>query len=169
MLILARYTKALDSIKNLRKERMADLKAEKVHLQSLANEKGHSDKLKKRLESMRKIIAEKETDCEESKREYDAMVESNRKFYELYNKFREMYVKVEELERSKQDTLSTLRELRSKYREIPGTFFFVKGNYDILRFSEARYRSWRIASKGSMRLLERKRRKRPQSNVSLRI
>ena len=119
---LRRYTKALDSIKTLRKDRMADLKAEKVHLQSLANEKGHSDKLRKRLDDMKKTISEKETECEESKREYDAMVESNRKFYELYNKFREMYVKVEELERSKQDTLGTLRELRAKYRELPGTW-----------------------------------------------
>ena len=85
---MRRYTKALDSIKNLRKDRLTDLKAEKVHLQSLANEKGHSDKLKKQLEGMKKPISEKETGCEESK------------FYELYNKFREMYVKVEELERN---------------------------------------------------------------------
>src|SRR5258708_35678003 len=71
---------------------------------------------------MKRTISEKKTECEESKREYDLMVESNRKFYELHNKFREMYVKVEELERSKQDTLGTLRELKAKYRELPGTW-----------------------------------------------
>jgi len=47
---------------------MADLKAEKVHLQSLANEKAHLDKLKKRLEDMKKTMSEKETECEESER-----------------------------------------------------------------------------------------------------
>jgi DNA repair protein RAD50 len=99
---------------------VADLKAEKVHLQSLANEKGHSDKLRKRLDAMKKTISEKETECEESKREYDAMVESNRKFYELYNKFREMYVKVDQLEKSKEDTFGTLRQVKAKYRELPG-------------------------------------------------
>ncbi|KAF9533117.1 AAA domain-containing protein [Crepidotus variabilis] len=116
-----RYTKALKSIQELRKERVSDLKAEKVHLQSLANEKGHSDKLKKRLDDFNRSISEKEAECEESKRDYDAMVESNRKFYELYNRFREMYVKVEELERSKQDTLGTVKEVKAKLREIPGT------------------------------------------------
>lgn len=119
---MSRYTKALKSIQDLRKERVAELKAEKATLLALSNEKGHSDKLRKRLDDLKRTIAEKETECEESKRDYDAMVESNRKFYELYNKFREMYVKVEELERSKQDTLGTLRELKAKYREIPGGF-----------------------------------------------
>ena len=35
------------------------------------------DKLKKRLEDMKKTTSEKEAECEESKRGYDAMVESN--------------------------------------------------------------------------------------------
>ena len=53
---------------------MADLKAEKVHLKSLANEKAYLDNLKKRLEDMKKTMSEKETEYEESKREDDAMV-----------------------------------------------------------------------------------------------
>jgi len=117
---VGRYTKALDSIKSLRKDRMAELKAEKEHLLSLSREKAHADKLKDRITNMKSTISTKEVECETSKREFDNMAESNRKFYELFNKFREMYVKVGELEKSKKDTKGTLTELKSKYREVPG-------------------------------------------------
>jgi DNA repair protein RAD50 len=40
-----RYTKALDAIKNLRKERMADLKAEKERLSHLQLEKSRAEKV----------------------------------------------------------------------------------------------------------------------------
>lgn len=40
-----RYTKALDAIKNLRKERMADLKTEKERLSHLQLEKSRAEKV----------------------------------------------------------------------------------------------------------------------------
>jgi DNA repair protein RAD50 len=40
-----RYTKALDNIKVLRKERVAELKADKERLQSLGLEKAHADRV----------------------------------------------------------------------------------------------------------------------------
>jgi DNA repair protein RAD50 len=40
-----RYTKALDNIKSLRKERVADLKADKERLHSLGLEKAHADRV----------------------------------------------------------------------------------------------------------------------------
>lgn len=44
-----RYTKALDNIKVLRKERVAELKADKERLQSLGLEKAHADRVRYRL------------------------------------------------------------------------------------------------------------------------
>jgi len=63
-----RYTKALDSIKALRKDRVADLKAEKERLESLSREKQHADKLRKRISDLASTIATKEIDYEQTKR-----------------------------------------------------------------------------------------------------
>jgi DNA repair protein RAD50 len=115
-----RYTKALDSIKNLRKDRTAELKAEKERLLSLSREKAHSDKLKERIATQKALVTAKEVEYEERKQEYDVLFESNRKFYELFTKFREMYSTVANLEQSKKNTMSHLAEVKSKYHEVPG-------------------------------------------------
>ncbi len=57
---LYRYTKALDSIKTLRKERVADLKAEKEHLEGLRRERGTADKLRKTISDLTSTIASKQ-------------------------------------------------------------------------------------------------------------
>ncbi|KAF4617143.1 hypothetical protein D9613_005936 [Agrocybe pediades] len=116
-----RYTKALDSIKALRKDRMAELKAEKERLMSLLREKAHADKLKDRIAEMKSLIDSKEVEYEESKQKYDALVESNRKFYESYSKFREMYLTVKKLEESKAKTAAHMDEVKANCRPIPGT------------------------------------------------
>lgn len=115
-----RYTKALDSIKNLRKDRMAELKAEKERLLSLSREKAHSDKLKERMNELRSTISTKDVECEDVKREYETQLESNRKFYELHTKFREMFVQYEKLIDQKEATKAYLAEMKSKFQEIPG-------------------------------------------------
>ncbi|KIM43207.1 hypothetical protein M413DRAFT_444016 [Hebeloma cylindrosporum] len=116
-----RYTKALDSIKSLRKDRTAELKAEKERLLSLSREKAHSDKLKERIAAQKSLVAAKEVEYEEKKQEYDVLFESNRKFYELYTKFREIYTTVKNLEQSKTSTMNHLAEVKSKYQEVPGS------------------------------------------------
>ena len=120
MSVLVVGSTALDSIKTLRKDRTAELKAEKERLLSLSREKAHSDKLKERITAQMALVAAKEVEYEERKQEYDALSESNRKFHELYNKFREMYVTVKNLEQSKTNTMSHLAEVKSKYQEVPG-------------------------------------------------
>jgi DNA repair protein RAD50 len=120
-----RYTKALLSIKNLRKDRTAELKAEKERLLSLSREKLHSDKLKERIANHNAQIAAKEVEYEESKQEYDSVAEANRKFYEYNTKFREIFVAVSTLEGQKVTMKSTLAELTSKLHEIPGNKLFV--------------------------------------------
>ncbi|KAI0269907.1 hypothetical protein BC834DRAFT_819813 [Gloeopeniophorella convolvens] len=116
-----RYTKALDSIKALRKERVAELKTEKERLESLAREKGHADKIKARISDMSASIASKEVEYQSTKRVYDALVLSNRKFEEGATKFREIYIRVENLEKQKMKYQEELAELRSSVEEMPDT------------------------------------------------
>ncbi|KAF8195567.1 AAA domain-containing protein [Pholiota molesta] len=116
-----RYTKALDSIKNLRKDRVAELKAEKERLLSLSREKAHADKLKDRINEFKSMLAAKEVECEDSKQQYDALAEQNRKFYDQFSRFREIYLVVEKLEEKKFSTKTHLADMKAKYRELPGS------------------------------------------------
>jgi len=115
-----RYTKALDSIKALRKDRAAELKADKERLVSLSVQKGHADKLKGRIQELATTIATKEVQYENIKQEYDEMVESNARFYEQNKSFREIYIKVEQLENSKTRSLATIQELKLNFTELSG-------------------------------------------------
>ncbi|PPQ69607.1 hypothetical protein CVT24_001363 [Panaeolus cyanescens] len=116
-----RYTKALDNIKALRKERAADLKADKERLILLSREKAHSDKLRERVADTEANIARKQSEYEETKAKHDALRQDNDKFYALHNKFREMYLTVAGLEENKTRVQTTLVELKAKYTEIPGS------------------------------------------------
>jgi DNA repair protein RAD50 len=117
-----RYTKALDSIKALRKERVAELKTDKERLESLAREKGHADKLKARISDMNASIAAKEGDYQEVKKLYEALARSNRKFEEGATKFREIYLRVENLQKEQQRYQEELAELRLNVQETDGRF-----------------------------------------------
>ncbi|KAL4080977.1 P-loop containing nucleoside triphosphate hydrolase protein [Scleroderma citrinum] len=115
-----RYTKALDSIKTLRKDRMADLKAEKERLESLAKEKGHADKLRTRLTELNAAITSKQDQYEETKRVYEELVKNNARFYESATKFRELYVKVENLQQKKEHYQQELADARETVHEVEG-------------------------------------------------
>ncbi|KAH9179304.1 P-loop containing nucleoside triphosphate hydrolase protein [Lactarius sanguifluus] len=116
-----RYTKALDSIKALRKERLAEQKAEKERLESLAREKGHADKLKARISDLSASIAKKEVEYQDTKKLYEALARSNRKFEEGATKFREIYIRVENLEKEKLKYQEELAELRPNVQETHDT------------------------------------------------
>ncbi|KAH9080471.1 hypothetical protein EDB83DRAFT_2339604 [Lactarius deliciosus] len=115
-----RYTKALDSIKALRKERVAEQKSEKERLESLAREKGHADKLKARISDLSASIARKEVEYQDTKKLYEALARSNRKFEEGATKFREIYIRVEGLEKEKLKYQEELAELRPNVQETHG-------------------------------------------------
>jgi len=114
------YTKALDSIKSLRKERVADQKAEKERLESLSKEKGHADKLLKRISEMTSNIAAKESEYEEMKKEYDETCLANRKFHDQATHFRQIYMKQEQHTEKKDNLLKELEEMRGEVKEISG-------------------------------------------------
>jgi DNA repair protein RAD50 len=117
-----RYTKALDSIKGLRKDRVAELKAEKERLVGLAREKSHADKLKARISELSSTIAAKEVNYEETKNQYEAIVEANQKFYDHATKFRELYIKIENLGELKKRLEADLEEAKLNLQEVTGSF-----------------------------------------------
>lgn len=116
----SRYTKALDSIKALRKDRVAELKAEKERLESLSREKSHADKLKGRVSDLHSTIAAKEVEYDETKKLYDSVVEANQKFYDYATKFRELYLTVQNLQDKKARYQSELEEARLNVQEVVG-------------------------------------------------
>ncbi|KAJ7095861.1 hypothetical protein B0H15DRAFT_827394 [Mycena belliarum] len=116
-----KYTKALDSIKSLRKDRVAELKAEKERLDGLFREKSHADKLKARIADLNQAIAAKEVEHDETKKAYDEIVISNQKFYDYATRFRELYVKVQNRQENIANLKLDLEEARESLQEIPGT------------------------------------------------
>ncbi|KAJ7784558.1 hypothetical protein B0H16DRAFT_1492970 [Mycena metata] len=116
-----KYTKALDSIKALRKDRVAELKTEKERLDGLAREKSHADKLKARIADLNQAIAAKEVEHDETKKAYDELVVSNQKFYDYATHFREVYIRVENASANMARIQVDLNEAKVNLQEIPGT------------------------------------------------
>lgn len=132
---MVRYTKALDSIKALRKDRVAELKAEKERLESLSREKSHADKLRNRITDLSAEIATKEIEFEDTKKQYDAIVLANAQFYDHSTKFREMFVKIENLVEQKKRYEKELEEGRVNVPEMKGkleTFLFASCSDNLL-------------------------------------
>ncbi|KAG1739598.1 hypothetical protein EDB19DRAFT_1828817 [Suillus lakei] len=115
-----RYSKALDNIKSLRKDRVADLKADKERLESLAKEKTHADKLRGRISDLNSTITGKQLQYEETKKQYEELVKNNARFYESATQFRELYVKVENLQQKKEHYRQELSEAKESVQEVGG-------------------------------------------------
>ncbi|KAG1766114.1 P-loop containing nucleoside triphosphate hydrolase protein [Suillus placidus] len=113
-----RYSKALDSIKSLRKDRVSDLKADKERLESLAKEKTHADKLRGRISDLNATITGKQFQYEETKKRYEELVKNNARFYESATQFRELYVKVENLQQKKEHYRQELSEAKESVQEV---------------------------------------------------
>ncbi|KAI0050377.1 hypothetical protein FA95DRAFT_1555700 [Auriscalpium vulgare] len=113
-----RYTKALDSIKALRKDRVAELKAEKERLESLSVQKAHADKLRGRMSDLNASLVAKETEFQDTRRLYDELVRSNQHFYESATKFRETYMRIQALEEKKARDQTDMKELQDTTKEL---------------------------------------------------
>ncbi|KAI0057825.1 hypothetical protein BV25DRAFT_1994717 [Artomyces pyxidatus] len=116
-----KYTKALTSIKDLRKDRMAELKAEKERLESLSLQKSHADKLRGRMSDLTANMATKETEYQETKELYQQLVLSNQKFKDNAAKFREIYARVATLQETQQRYQEELDEAKSNVQELDDT------------------------------------------------
>ncbi|PIL22506.1 hypothetical protein GSI_15195 [Ganoderma sinense ZZ0214-1] len=116
-----KYTKALDNIKALRKDRVADLKAETERLESLSREKAHADKLKDRITEMNDNIAARTAEYEDLRKAYDQQVRSNQMLNDTGSKFREIYVKVDQLNQRRDQYREELNLAKENLSEIDGT------------------------------------------------
>ncbi|KAK7048369.1 DNA repair protein rad50 [Favolaschia claudopus] len=116
-----KYTKALDSIKSLRKDRVAELKTEKERLDGLSREKAHADKLKARVADTNQTIAAKQVEHDETKKNYDELVISNQKFIEYATHFREVYIRIENAQANMAKVQADLDDARMNLQEMPGT------------------------------------------------
>ena len=101
---------------------MADLKAEKERLVGLSREKAHADKLKGRITEISSSIATKQVEYEETKKQYEAIVEANQKFYDYASKFRDMYMKIQSLEEKKGRLQSDHDDMKLNLQEVVGGF-----------------------------------------------
>ena len=117
-----RYTKALDNIKSLRKDRMSELKAEEERLLSLKREKEHADKLSARIKDINENISELQAKHEELRAAYDQQVRSNQILNDTGSKFREIYIKAEQLNDRKTRTKQELDLTKENLKEIPGKY-----------------------------------------------
>ncbi|THU87035.1 hypothetical protein K435DRAFT_867671 [Dendrothele bispora CBS 962.96] len=149
-----RYTKALDNIKALRKDRVAELKAEKAQLEGLAREKAHADKLRSRITELNATIASKEIEYDERKREYDTVVEANARLYEWSTTFRELFTKVAGLEDKKKDYQADLAEAKLNLQVIEDTDEELTRRLDTYNEHIAEQKARRTREEGSKQDLE---------------
>lgn len=140
VLTFQRYTKALDSIKALRKERVAELKVDKERLESLSKEKAHFDKVKARLNDLQSSIAVKETRHEKLRAECDQLIATNKRFYESATKFREKYIEIEHLQNDVERYTKDLEDAMEHVKEMSGTSFIVslKSPFEVYRSHRVR-------------------------------
>ncbi|KAG8904742.1 DNA repair protein rad50, partial [Tulasnella sp. 417] len=96
-----KYTKALDNIKGIRKDRVADLKAEKERLAGLSVERKHADKLTDKISELTSSAEDKEERISVLQEEAERISADNLQFYEQAMQFKEHYMKAEELEKRK--------------------------------------------------------------------
>ncbi|EOR01216.1 hypothetical protein E3P92_01707 [Wallemia ichthyophaga] len=106
-----RFTKALDSIKVLRKDRNIDLKLQSEKLKSLSSDKDRASKLRHQLNSLTNDIHHKQLLFDELAIEIDTLSHANSELYQSASKLTEIFQKVETLEQREtliQDNLNSL-------------------------------------------------------------
>ena len=99
---------------------MADLKVDKEKLESLAKEKAHADKLKKRLQELQASISMKEMRHESIRKECDQLISANKHFYESATKFRERFIEIQHLEDENKRCDAELKDARMHVKEMTG-------------------------------------------------
>lgn len=110
----------MDAIRSLRKDKVAELKAEKEKLESLSREKSHADKLRTRISDMTAEIVAKSIEHDEVKEQHRLKAEANKRFYDSSTKFREIYVQVDSLNKTKMHYQDELDALRETLQELSG-------------------------------------------------
>lgn len=108
-----RYTKALDSIKSLRKERVADVKVNKAELEALQTDRDRSEVLRDKKSRLAASLAEKKVTYEQVQQEVVQLSHDNKIFYDRAAKFRDKVGQYENL----QDRIKIRQENRSNLKK----------------------------------------------------
>ncbi|KAI5452761.1 DNA repair protein rad50 [Naganishia albida] len=98
----SKFTKALDHIKSLRKDRVAALKVDAERLNFLKQDRDKAESLKRDLERQRTEIGRKEADSERLTQRHDELTKANAEFYQSSTKFTEIFEKAETLNSKKE-------------------------------------------------------------------
>ncbi|KAJ9113857.1 hypothetical protein QFC19_000050 [Naganishia cerealis] len=93
----SKFTKALDHIKSLRKERMAELKVDGERLNFLKQDRDKADNLKKELDRHRTDLGRKEAESERLTQRHEELTKANADFYQSSTKFTEIFEKAQAL------------------------------------------------------------------------
>ncbi|WVR06574.1 hypothetical protein IAU60_003606 [Kwoniella sp. DSM 27419] len=96
-----KYTKALDNIKALRKERTAELKVDKERLKFLKNDKDKAERMRKELQEGINQENAKQTQLEDLKERLEQIKVRNAEFYNEAREFREIFERSESLKDKK--------------------------------------------------------------------
>nr|WJN25013.1 DNA repair protein [Pseudozyma thailandica] len=116
-----RYTKALDNIKTLRKDRTNQLKVDKVSLEGLKVDKDRADTIKTKLTHLQADLAQKEAKLEDLNEEIRVKTVQNSKFYDEATRFREIVSRAETLEEKERLHKDSMEALKATMTPIKDT------------------------------------------------
>nr|XP_019013012.1 DNA repair protein RAD50 [Kwoniella pini CBS 10737]OCF51793.1 DNA repair protein RAD50 [Kwoniella pini CBS 10737] len=120
-----KYTKALDNIKALRKERTQELKVDKERLKFLKSDKDKAERMRKELQEAINEENRKQTQLENLKERLESVKGRNADFYNEAREFREIFERSESLkdkkkmyEENRQHALSTMSVMNETSEEL---------------------------------------------------
>ncbi|KAJ1033479.1 hypothetical protein NDA13_001470 [Ustilago tritici] len=116
-----RYTKALDNIKTLRKDRTNQLKVDKAALEGLKVDKDRADTIKTKLTHLQADLAQKEAKLEDLNEEIRIKTVQNSKFYDEATRFREIVSHAETLEEKERLHKENMEALQATMTPIKDT------------------------------------------------
>jgi len=135
----ARYTKALENIKTLRKDRVAELAAEREVLKALDNDNKRAKTLRERIANLQDAIAAKDARREEAESQHAAIAAANRNLQKTADAFRQTYLRYEGLEKELVKLNERLANAKLSVKEIdcaflPPCFLITSSNGSYDRF-----------------------------------
>lgn len=119
-LMVRRYTKALDSIKSLRKDRVAEAKVDKERLEGLSREKARADQTKDRMNKLSESISTKQSEREHHQEELNEVRQANLELEKIATDFRKIFMEIERQQDMKKRLSEQKREIQSTWTELPG-------------------------------------------------
>lgn len=95
---VTRYTKALDALRTLRKNRLQDARVDEAALSALQHEKERADQTQRTLHTLGATLAEKQTELDAIDADVAKKTAENQRLYDTALRFREVITRAETLE-----------------------------------------------------------------------